>query len=245
IVDLTYEAEEEPAARLRAPLLEAEAPVLPPGAVHVVAHPAAVAVALLLSRLAAGSGIVRSVVHVFEPASERGQRGVDELEKQTVSLLSFRELPRKVYDAQVGFTLLARYGSQAPESLESVELRMERHLVSLLAGKIPVPSLRLVQAPVFHGYTISAWVELDSRPDPDRIAKALASDLIDVRHGDLEPPTNVGVAGQSGIAVGAIAVDRNHPRACWLWAAADNLRLVADNALGVAAALLGARKEKS
>jgi hypothetical protein len=55
----------------------------------------------------------------------------------------------------------------------------------------------------------------------------------------------VGVAGQSGIAVGAIAADRNHPRACWLWAAADNLRLVADNALSVAAALLGARKEKS
>ncbi|HXG33843.1 MAG TPA: Asd/ArgC dimerization domain-containing protein [Bryobacteraceae bacterium] len=244
IVDLTYAAEEEPAARLRAPLLEAEPPTLPPGTVHVVAHPAAVAVALLLSRLAAAGGIVRSVVHVFEPASERGRRGVDELEQQTVSLLSFRELPRKVYDAQVGFTMLARYGSEAPESLESVELRMERHLVSLLAGKIPVPSLRVVQAPVFHGYTISAWVELDRRPDPDEIARQLASDVVDVRHGDLEPPTNVGVAGQSGIAVGAIAADRNHPRACWLWAAADNLRLLADNALSVAAALLGAREEK-
>lgn len=240
IVDLTYAAEEEPTARLRAPLLEGAAPEAAPGTIHVVAHPAAVTVALLLSRLAGWGRIVRSVVHVFEPASERGQRGVDELEKQTVNLLSFRELPRKVYDAQVGFTMLARYGSEAPESLESVELRIERHVATLLAGRIPLPSLRVVQAPVFHGYTLSLWVETEQHAEADQIARALSSDVVDVRHGDLEPPTNVGVAGQSGIAVGAIAADRNNPRACWLWAAADNLRLPADNAVSVAAPLLAA-----
>ncbi|MCS6954551.1 MAG: Asd/ArgC dimerization domain-containing protein [Bryobacterales bacterium] len=240
VVDLTYAAEEEPAARLRAPLLEASPPEVPPGTIHVVAHPAAVAAALLLARLDAWRRIVRSVLHIFEPASERGQRGVEELEKQTVSLLSLRELPRRVYGTQVGFALLARYGSEAPESLESVELRIERHLATLLAGNIPLPSLRLVQAPVFHGYTLSAWVELEQRAEADEVARILSSELVDVRHGDLEPPTNVGVAGQSGIAVGAIAPDRNHPRACWLWAAADNLRLLAENAVSVAAARLAA-----
>ncbi len=49
-----------------------------------------------------------------------------------------------------------------------------------------------------------------------------------------EPPSNVGVAGQGGISVGAIAVDRNQPRACWFWLVADNLRLAAENAVAVA-----------
>jgi aspartate-semialdehyde dehydrogenase len=49
-----------------------------------------------------------------------------------------------------------------------------------------------------------------------------------------EPPTNVGIAGQSGLAVGAIAPDHNQPRACWLWMVADNLRLAAENAIAVA-----------
>ena len=66
----------------------------------------------------------------------------------------------------------------------------------------------------------------------------LASPGIDVRGADLEPPNNVGVAGQSGIAVGAISADRNNPNACWLWAATDNFRLMADNALAVALPLL-------
>ena len=44
----------------------------------------------------------------------------------------------------------------------------------------------------------------------------------------------MGVAGESGLAIGAIVEDRNHPRAVWLWMAADNLRLAAENAVAVA-----------
>jgi hypothetical protein len=40
----------------------------------------------------------------------------------------------------------------------------------------------------------------------------------------------VGVAGQGGITVGSIAQDRNQPRAWWLWMAADNLQIAAENA---------------
>ena len=50
-----------------------------------------------------------------------------------------------------------------------------------------------------------------------------------LRAGELEPPNNVGVAGQSGIAVGAIAPDRNSASAFWVWAAVDNLRLAAES----------------
>jgi aspartate-semialdehyde dehydrogenase len=57
----------------------------------------------------------------------------------------------------------------------------------------------------------------------------------DVRTSDLDPPNNVGVAGQSGIAIGAISADPNASNAFWIWAAADNLRLSAENAALVAA----------
>jgi aspartate-semialdehyde dehydrogenase len=42
------------------------------------------------------------------------------------------------------------------------------------------------------------------------------------------------MAGQSGLSVGAIAVDHNQPRASWFWLASDNLRLAAENAVAVA-----------
>ena len=93
-----------------------------------------------------------------------------------------------------------------------------------------MPSLRLIQAPVFHGYSISVWVEFEENPGMDSIFQALGSSNIDVRTKDHEPPTNVGVAGQGGITVGSIAQDRNQPRAWWFWVAADNLQIVAENA---------------
>ena len=70
-------------------------------------------------------------------------------------------------------------------------------------------------------------------PGIEAIVDALTSNDIDVRGNDHEPPTNVGVAGQRGITVGAIAPDRNQPRAFWFWMVADNLRIAAENAVEV------------
>jgi aspartate-semialdehyde dehydrogenase len=233
LIDLTGALEDQPHARLRAPLAEPAGSSMV-SAIQVIAHPAAIAIAMLASRLAEGGVIRRMIVHVFEPASERGQKGLDELQQQTIGVLSFQKLQTDVFDAQLAFNMLPRYGEEALEPLDLVEQRLERHLASLLAAypAIPMPSLRLIQAPVFHGYSFSVWIEFEENPGAAAIAALLDRAGIDVRPDD--PPNNVGAAGQSGISVGAIAVDHNHPRACWIWMAADNLRLSAQNALAVA-----------
>jgi aspartate-semialdehyde dehydrogenase len=241
IIDLTGAAEERPDARLRAPLVEAEAEVEEhgDGAVHVIAHPAAIALALFLRRLQAHDPIRRSVIQIFAPASEHGMPGVEELQQQTISLLSFKPLPRTIFDTQLSFNLLAQFGEEAPVALEESELRIEHHLATLLdlpgeGGGAPMPSLRLVQAPVFHGYSFSAWVEFDGNPGVEALESGLATGSIEVRGSEFEPPSNVGYAGQSGVGVGAIALDRNNPEACWFWLVADNLRLTAENAVALA-----------
>ncbi|PWU06823.1 MAG: hypothetical protein C5B51_11375 [Terriglobia bacterium] len=241
-IDLTYAAEERTDARLRAPVLETGTEE-DEAAVHVIAHPAAIAMALFLRRLQTNDPIRRAVVQIFAPASEHGRAGVEELQQQTINLLSFKALPQAVFDAQLGFNLLARYGEEAPQTLEDSELRIERHLATLLAlpgeGEgAPMPSLRLVQAPVFHGYCFSAWIEFESNPGIEALESGLVTGAIEVRGNDFEPPTNVGQAGQSGIAVGGITPDRNDAEACWFWVVADNLRLMAENAVAVARQLV-------
>lgn len=239
LIDLTAALEEQVNARLRAPYAENDSPrALDEMRIHVIAHPGAIALAMLFARLTRRAAIRRSLVHVFEPASERGQRGLEELRQQTTAVLSFQKLKTDVFDAQLGFNLLARYGEEALEPLDWVEQRMERHLASLLSAypSIPMPSLRLIQAPVFHGHSFSVWVEFEENPGPAALARALAETGLDVRSGD--PPSNAGIAGQAGLAVGAIAQDPNQSRACWLWMVADNLRLAAENAVAVARQVL-------
>jgi len=243
-IDLTHAAEDHPRSFIRAPFVEPAGFRAPEDAVHLIAHPAAIAIAMVLPRLHAAFPVRRSVIHIFEPASERGTAGVEELQQQTVGLLSFKSMPKKIYDAQLSFNMLAQYGEDAPATLESAELRIERHLATLLsrgavaiAAQAPMPSLRLIQAPVFHGYSLSLWVEFEENPGADAVEAALAGEGIDVRRSDLEPPTAVGNAGQNGVAAGAIAMDRNNPQACWCWLVADNLRLAAENAVAVGSQL--------
>jgi aspartate-semialdehyde dehydrogenase len=243
LIDLTYAFEERPDARLRAPMVETEPEELEEAAIHVIAHPAAIALALFLRRLQANEPIRRSIVHIFAPASEHGTKGVEELQQQTVSLLSFKSLPQNVFDSQLSFNMLARYGEEAPVPLEESELRIERHLASLLdlpgdGASAPMPSLRLIQAPVFHGYSFSAWVEFETSPGVEPLEASLAMESIDVRGSESDPPTNVGQAGQGGISVGAIVPDRNNAEAVWFWLVADNLRLTAENAVAVAKELV-------
>lgn len=235
LVDLSYGLEELPEARLRAPVAEPHDFRVPHDAVQVIAHPAAIALALLVGRIHPVFPIARTVVQVFEPASERGRAGIDEMQEQSVALLSFKPLPKAVYDAQVSYSLLPRFGEDAPVALEEVERRIERHLATLLANGsgAPVPSLRLIQAPVFHGYSFSLWVEFADRPSIAALEQLLDEAPIDFRGASAEPPNNIGAAGQGGVIAGAVAEDRNNPRALWLWMAADNLKLSSDNAFQV------------
>ncbi len=243
LIDLSGALEDQHTARLRAPLAETpetRAALNSSGksSIQVIAHPAAIALATLLAKISGVAPIKRSIVHVFEPASERGQRGLDELQQQTVAVLAFQKLKTDVFDTQLAFNMLARYGEEALEPLDSIEQRFERHLASLLAilPSIPMPSVRMLQSPVFHGHSFSLWIEFEQDPDAESLMSALSNSGIDVRPD--EPPSNAGIAGQSGLAVGGVATDRNNPRALWMWMVADNLRLASENAIAVAKELI-------
>lgn len=236
VIDLTYSTEDDPDARIRAPQVEPSGFQADRTGPQIVAHPAATSIALLLGRLNVTFPVARAVVHIFGPASEYGTPGIEELQQQTVNLLSFQPLPKKTFDSQLAYAMLAQFGSEAPTRLADMEDRIERHLATLLERTegCPMPSLRLIQAPVFHGFSFSFWIEFEEAPDASEIEDVMSQDNFDVRGADLEAPNNVGVAGQSGIAIGAISPDRNSGNAFWIWAAVDNLRLAAETAAMIA-----------
>lgn len=231
VFDCTGFLEDEPESRILCPLTEP--PSLQQGWLYEIAHPAASALALVLGRLSAYQKMRQVVAHVFEPVSERGHRGISELQKQTTSLLSFKPLDKTVFDAQVSFNLLSQYGEEAGTTLASVEHRIARHLTTVLSrnpkqNPVPNPSLRVVHAPVFHGYSMSLWIEFEATVNAQTAGEALASAQVEVRAAQETAPDNVGSASQSGLSAGDIRVDENNPRALWVWAVGDNLRLTAD-----------------
>jgi aspartate-semialdehyde dehydrogenase len=244
IIDLSYAIENEKGVMLRAPWIEQELNIPPKVDFAVapvaIAHPAAVVLALLMLRATKIGKITRGVATAFEPASEHGKRGMDELHEQTVNLLSFQQLPKSVFDSQVAFNLLDRYGQHSLPSLESVESRIQRHFRSLVGDRLIVPSLMLLQAPIFHGHAFSLYIEVEQAAQVEELTAALSGEHVDVLQGGEESPSNVNAAGQEQIQV-FVRHDSQSAKGFWVWAAADNLRIAALTAAESAESMIAAR----
>lgn len=244
IIDLSAVLENEAGASVRSLWVERERgqlapPDLQPGPC-VAAHPVAVALALLLLRAQKAGAVRRVVATVFEPASEHGQRGMDELHQQTVNLLSFQPLPKDVFDAQVAFNMVARYGPKSEPALDSVEARILRHYRKIAGDHAPQLSLQLLQAPVFHGHALSVFLEMEDPVGVQGLSQALTGDHVTVPAAEDDPPSNVSAAGQADILL-SLKSDPLQPNGVWLWAAADNLRISALTAVECAESMTATR----
>jgi aspartate-semialdehyde dehydrogenase len=236
VIDLSGALDGEPGVLVRAPWLESRAgtPDLFTSTV-VPAHPAAVTLGLLLERLQQATALRVASATMLAPASEFGRDAMDELHQQTVSLLSFQSIPRATYDAQAAYNVLAGFGDAAKISLASLEARIQRHYQALGGGRWPLLALQAIAAPVFHGHTFSIAVELERPIDTALLEDALGGEHVEIVLEDADSPSNLAATGQNGILlrIRPVRDGRNPAQASrlWLWAASDNLRLYAQNAV--------------
>ncbi len=207
------------------------------GRLHVSPHPAVIVISSLLLRLGARFPLKSAVAQVFSPASDAGSRGVEELQKQTVNILSFQKIPNQVFGAQLAFNLLSRLGKSATGEMAALEARLRRQLRQYVGERVPLPALRMIQVPVFYSAGVSIYLETVERVGAEAAAAALAGERIKVRRAGLDAPTQVEVTGSSDILVDSISADAEHPKGLWIWAVADNLHLAAANAVELAASL--------
>ena len=191
---------------------------------------AAAALTLALSRC----GEKRMAFQWFQPVSEAGRAGIEELESQTGQLLSFQSVGQPVFGAQVAFNLLDAYGAASVHKLDAVCERVRAEVKACLGKSAVVPSIQAIHAPVFYGTMFSAYAELDSSVDAGRIAKACADAGFALTARGEAGPSNVSAAGEKAIQLALPKADPAHQGTWWFWGAADNIRLPAANAVKLA-----------
>jgi aspartate-semialdehyde dehydrogenase len=236
VLDLSGALDQETGVLVRAPWLGFEsttADLFTPAVVP--AHPAALALALLLERLQIAAPIRFAAATVLEPASAFGRAAMDELHQQTVSLLSFQSLPRAAYDAQAAYNLLSGLGESATINLGAEEARIRRHYLAMGEGRWPALALQVIHAPVFHGHAFSVAVELERPVEISALEESLGGEHVDLVLEDTDSPSNLAATGQNDVLVRLRPEkDNRNPTLAsriWLWAASDNLRLHAQNAV--------------
>lgn len=205
----------------------------------VFAVPSAIAtaasgLALALSRV----GLRRIMLIGFEPVSESGRAGIEELESQTGQLLSFQGVGQPVFDTQVAFNMLDRFGPGSSHKLKSVRDRVRAETRASVDGKSAMPTIQVVHAPVFYGSAFSATGVFDSGRDSESLAQTCADAGFSLPAEAQDGPSNVSVAGEKTIHLAVPEQDVSNPETWWFWGAADNIRLPAANAVKLAEMLL-------
>ena len=176
-------------------------------------------------------------VAFFVPVSERGQAGVDELENQTTKLLSFQPIPQKVFDTQVAFNMVDRWGPESGERLPDRRSALESEVHAYLAGRAFMPAMTLIQAPVFYGNAFSVYAEFGAIESAEFLTERLAAGGFTISE-DGSAPSNISVAGEAHPMIGRPERNPNVDCGYWFWGAADNLRVASANAMRIAETLL-------
>jgi aspartate-semialdehyde dehydrogenase len=174
----------------------------------------------------------------FQPvSSSAGKVGIEELEAQTGQLLSFQSVGKQVFDTQVAFLMLDRFGRASNYKLQA-SLEILRHeLQACLPNDFPVPAVQLLHAPVYYGSTVTACAFLSTGIGSEAIAKSCAAGGFSITGQDAAP-SNLSSAGETALQLAPPLADPAVLGAWWFWASADNLRLPATNAVKLAEKLL-------
>lgn len=193
-------------------------------------HPIAIPIALILHQIATLSPIESCTATVVQPASEFDQQGIEELAKQTVSVLSVQSVPKEIFDRQLAFNLY-------PATAHNEELIVSQ--VRALTDPRAELALLVTQGTVFHGHTFSLFVKTREPLERERIIEALqANPAIVMQEGDQQFGT-IDAAGKDEVLVAEVRPDASIRGGFWVWAVCDNLRrssalnavLVAEKAL--------------
>ena len=202
---------------------------------HLTAVPSAAAEGIVrLSLALQGFGLQALTSTVLQSVSANGKKGIEELETQTKQLLTFQSPGKELFDVQVAFSTLDRFGPSRQSDSHSARLTLRNELSACLREGVVLPSVDLIHVPVFYGVTFSACAKLDDGADKEKIAEACQQAGFAILDEWGIGPNNISAAGETVVQLSKPHADWLHPGGWWFWGAADNIRLPAWNAVKLA-----------
>jgi aspartate-semialdehyde dehydrogenase len=181
-------------------------------------------------------GLQRLVATMYWPVSEAGREGIEELETQTSQLLAFQSVGHRLFGTQTAFNMLPRYGEESRQDLRArlLEIRAEVSAALSDATEDAKISMNLIHAPVFYGTAFSACADLLNRVECKDLVESCRSAGFVVQGKEEAPPSNVSVAGETGLYLCEPVEDASREGSWWFWGAGDNLRVPASSGLKLA-----------
>jgi len=188
-------------------------------------HPASIFLSHMIHLIDQNLGLRKSIAFILQPVSAFDVTGMDELANQSAELLGGNSLSKKVFKEQIAFNLLSHVDTTDKNGFTSVEKQIRSETKKIFENdKLPL-SLTMVQAPVFHTYSIMIYIEVSEKAEIDDIRSLFndSSYFHCFTNSDSCQVSSVSASGKNEIQIGEIKKDLDFPNGFWIWAIADNL----------------------
>lgn len=207
-------------------------------------HPVTVILSHLFHSVIQKFGLIKAVTFILQPVSAFENAGIHELIDQSVALLNSSTMSKRVFKEQIAFNLLSHTEKPEKDGFSPIEKQILKEIKRVLGDDEFPLSLSLIQAPVFHTYSIMTFLELKKKTDLQGL-KDLFKESVFFK---LYPPSiscpvsSISVAGKKKICIGQIKKEESFPNSFWVWTVADNLtRGSALNAFEIAKKIFSTR----
>ncbi|MFN3533337.1 MAG: aspartate-semialdehyde dehydrogenase [Candidatus Brocadia sp.] len=214
----------------------------------VIANPncSTIQMVVVLKPIHDAAKIKRVVVSTYQAVSGAGLKAVDELHRETASILAGRnDFQRKIFPHQIAFNVLPQIPQSKaflPNGYTSEEMKMVNETKKIMGDHSIRVTATNVRVPVIRGHSESVNVETEKKISAAEVKRLLSNapgvTVVDDPANQLYP-LPVHAAGKDDVFVGRIREDDSIANGINMWIVSDNLRKgAALNAIQIAEKLL-------
>jgi aspartate-semialdehyde dehydrogenase len=173
-------------------------------------------------------GIKRINVATYQAVSGAGRSAIEELVRQTTTLLNGRPLEVTGGAKQIAFNVVPHIDRFEENGYTREEMKMVRETRKILGDDSIVVNPTAVRVPVFYGHSEAVHIETEKKISAaevcDLMRNAKGVELIDGTESGQYPTAVTDASGKDAVFVGRVREDISHPQGINLWIVSDNIR---------------------
>jgi aspartate-semialdehyde dehydrogenase len=173
-------------------------------------------------------GIERINVATYQSVSGAGRSAVEELVRQTASMLNGKPLDLEGSEKQIAFNALPHIDDFQDNRYTKEEMKMVWETRKILADDDLLINPTAVRIPVFYGHSEAVHIETKQKLTAEKACELLSAapgiSLLDGVETGLYPTAVSDSSGTDPVYVGRVREDISHPRGINLWVVSDNIR---------------------
>ena len=166
-----------------------------------------------------------AVAFVLQPVSAYDDPGIQELADQSLAVLRGASVSRNIFKTQIAFNLFSPTEAMDKNGFSSIEKQILAEVSRVMSARGLPLFISIIQAPVFHTYSIMVHLELEEKPKIQTIENLFKkSPYFKVYLPSASyPASSLQVAGKDEIFIGQIKREESYPNRFWIWTVTDNL----------------------